>query len=304
MSSLGRFLRTARERLAFKSWYTDGFQNAVHSGLLSLNWPVKHAAIIAEERYLQEAMRAAPYTDPLRLERFGRKLYSQFDEDGIIAEIFRRVGVTGRTFVEFGVEDGTECNTLALLLQGWRGLWLEGRVEHVDWIERHFQQERERGLLTVKHAFITAENINALVGAWSEGEIDLLSIDIDGNDIHVFEAMTAVRPRVVVIEYDAKFPPPIAVAPKYDATRVWRGTAYMGASLEAIVRVARRRGYLLVGCNFVGLNAFFVRDDLVGDRFQAPFTAENHYQPARYFLWELYHANHPRDWGPYVEILG
>lgn len=297
-----RIWRTARERLAFKSWYTEAFQNAMRSELQAIAWANKHRAIIAEEHYLREAWSAAPYTDPLRLERFGSKLYSQFDEDGIIAEIFRRIGATSRTFVEFGVEDGTECNSLALLLQGWRGLWLEGGTEHVASIERHFAQERERGLLTIIQAFITAENINDLIVGWGSGEIDLLSIDIDGNDIHVFEALTVLQPRVVAIEYDAKFPPSIAVAPKYDARRVWQGTGYMGASLEALARVARRRGYALVGCSFVGVNAFFVRDDLAEGKFQGPFTAENHYQPARYFLWELYHPNHPRGWGPYTEI--
>jgi hypothetical protein len=285
-----RLFRKMRERLAFKS------------ELRVINWAAKHTAIIAEERYLKDALSKPPYTDPLRLEQFGSKLYSQFDEDGIVAEIFRRIGAISRTFVEFGVGNGTECNSLGLLLQDWRGLWLEARADDVTRIERQFERERERGQLTIKQAFITADNINDLIGAWGTGEIDLLSIDIDGNDIYVFQALTVVQPRLVVVEYDARFPPPIAVAPEYDAARVWRGTAYMGSSLEALVRVAHRRGYDLVGCSFAGLNAFFVRNDLTEGKFQAPFTAENHYQPARYFLWELYHPNHPPDWGPYVEI--
>lgn len=295
-------LRRVRERLAFKSWYTDRALQALREDLRLIWWADMNAARIAEERYVREAMSAHPYTEPLRLERFGRKLFSQFDEDGIIAEIFTRIGATSRTFVEIGVEDGTECNSLALLLQGWRGLWLEGNTEHVSQIKRYFVQERDSGLLCVNQTFVTAENINGAIEGWGTGEIDLLSIDIDGNDIHVFEAITAVRPRVAVIEYDGKFPPPIAVAPKYDPAYIWRENAYMGSSLEALARVARRRGYVLVGCSFVGLNAFFVRAELAEDKFHAPFTAENHYHPPRYFLWELYQLNQARGWGPYTEI--
>ncbi|MGH7031533.1 MAG: hypothetical protein ACREEZ_14035 [Stellaceae bacterium] len=76
----------------------------------------------------------------------------------------------------------------------------------------------------------------------------------------------------------------------------------MGASLEALTRVARRRGYVLVGCSFVGVIAFFVREDLATGKFHAPFTAENHYHPIRYFLWELYHTGHGRGWGPYTQV--
>jgi len=80
------------------------------------------------------------------------------------------------------------------------------------------------GRLTARGAFITAENINELMGTWGTGEIDLLSIDIDGNDFHVWQTIRAVKPRVVVIEFNAKFPPPLAIVQEYRADNRWKRT--------------------------------------------------------------------------------
>ena len=259
-------------------------------------------AIIAKEEYVARELSAARYNDPLRLERFGSKVYSQYDEDGIIQEIFRRIGTTNKLFVEFGVETGIENNSLKLLLEGWRGLWIEGSESYAESIASRFSDLISSRKLLLTRSFVTAENINDLIETFATGEIDLLSIDIDGNDYHIFEALTVVQPRVVIIEYNAKFPPPISITQIYKKDFVWSGTDYMGSSLEALVRLAKRRGYSLVGCNFPGINAFFVRDDLVDGKFQAPFTAENHYNVARYFLWQLYVSGHPPDWGPYLEV--
>jgi hypothetical protein len=256
------------------------------------------------ERYLKDVLSDPKYGDEKRLERYGFKVYSQNDEDGIIQEIFTRIGTTSKTFVEFGVGNGLENNTLALLLKGWNGLWLEGSERYVSQIASKFSDPISDSRLRVKAAFIDRENINSLIGAYFTGEIDLLSIDIDGNDIYVLEALDVVRPRVVVIEYNAKFPPPISVAQRYDPGFKWGGTDYMGASLEAITKVGIAKSYGLVGCSIAGVNAFFVRNDLLDDKFMAPFTAENHYQPARYFLEGTFVAGHPPDWGPYKTIKG
>jgi hypothetical protein len=262
----------------------------------------ERSAILAKEQYVAQALSDERYADPKRLERYGFKVYSQFDEDGIIQEIFRRIGTTDRRFVEFGVEDGLENNTLKLLLDGWHGLWIEGEDRWVAAIRKRFADVLADRRLTVRHAFITAENVSDLIAPWATGEIDLVSIDIDGNDFHIWASLTAIRPRVVVIEYNAKFPPPMSIVQEYRPGNVWRGTDYMGASLEALVRLGARLGYSLVGTNFVGLNAFFVRDDLLSDNFQAPLSAKNHYNRAKYFLWQLYVSGHPSDWGRYVHV--
>jgi hypothetical protein len=258
--------------------------------------------IIAKENYVAQLLSVERYSDPKRLERYGFKVYSQNDEDGIIQEIFRRIGTTDRRFVEFGVENGLESNTLKLLIEGWRGLWLDGDREHIRHIEAKFTPALKDGSLTVRHAFITAENINDLIGDWGSGEVDLLSIDIDGNDFYIWQALRVIKPRVIVIEYNSKFRPPVAIVQEYKADNVWRRTDYMGASLEALRRLGLRLGYSLVATNLIGVNAFFVRSELLLDNFQSPFSTENHYNEPRYFLWPLYVSGHPPDWGNYMQV--
>jgi|SRR5882724_878182 len=263
---------------------------------------VNTLAVIERERYVKELLSDPKYNDKKRLEIYGFKVCSQYDEDGIIQEIFNRIGLGTRKFVEFGVENGLENNTLKLLLEGWSGLWIEASENFVSQINAKFQDVVSNGRLRVKAAFITPDNINGLIGEHFTGEMDLLSIDIDGNDIHVLDAIDVIRPRVVVIEYNGKFPPPMNVVQRYNPEHRWKGTDYGGSSLLAITKIAGRKGYSLVGCGIAGVNAFFVRDDLLGDKFQAPFTPENHYQPARYFLWQTFVSGHEPDWGPYETV--
>lgn len=263
---------------------------------------VNTLAVIARETYISALLANARYNDPKRLERYGFKVYSQNDEDGIIQEIFNRIGSRSQTFVEFGVENGLENNTLKLLLEGWSGLWIEGSESYVRQIGTKYQDAVDDGRLRVDAALVDRDNINNLIGAHYTGEIDFLSIDIDGNDIYILEFINVVNPRVIVIEYNGKFPPPMSVAQRYNPAHRWDGTDYGGSSLEAITRVAARRGYSLVGCGIVGVNAFFVRNDLLDDKFQMPFTATNHYQPARYFLWQTFVSGHPPNWGPYETV--
>ncbi len=239
------------------------------------------------ERALREILADERYADPRRLERHGRKVYSQNDEDGILEEIFRRIGTASRSFVEFGVTDGRENNTLKLLLEGWHGLWIEAGAAYCEKIRRSFGGQIDAGALELVQSMVTAENIDALIGGARvarAAELDLLSIDIDGNDYHVLAAIRAVRPRVVVIEYNAKFPPPMDMVIRYDPQHAWDGTDYMGASLQALAGLGARLGYRLVGTNVSGSNAFFVRSDLAGDRFFAPATAAALYNPPRYWL--------------------
>jgi hypothetical protein len=296
-------MKTLRERLAFRSWYTDNKYKEINVRLNEIKQYAQRTAILAKERYVKELLDQEKYRDPLRLEPFGFKVYSQNDEDGIIAEIFRRIGSPSGTFVEFGVGDGLESNTLYLLLQGWCGLWIDGNERYVTKIRSRFDAVIQSNRLSVAHSFIMRDNINPLIGRFVQGEIDLLSVDIDGNDYHIWESIEVIQPRLVVIEYNAKFPPPISLAPAYVPNSVWQGDDYMGASLEALVRLGKRKGYSLVGCNITGANAFFVRDDLIADKFAQPFTAANHYHPPRYFLTALYTAGHRPSWGPYVEIF-
>lgn len=213
----------------------------------------------------------------------GYKIYSQTDEDGIIDEIFRRIGEGGRLFVEMGCGKGIENNTHALLYKGWSGTWVDGSRERVDGIAEWIPLDSPR--LQVLCMFVTRENAASIVtqalARKQAQELDLLSVDIDGNDLYVLQQIVAsVRPRVIVVEYNGKFPPPLSLTVRYDAGHYWTGDDYYGASLQALVDGLA--GYRLVACNVSGANGFFVRGDLAGAFTEYPVEAL--FQPARYHL--------------------
>jgi hypothetical protein len=232
--------------------------------------------------------------DVKRLNQHEYKVSSQNGEDGIIAEIFRRIGTTNRTFVEFGASNGSENNTALLVRQGWSGLWMDADTKAIAKAKAMYHPEIASGKLVVLEAFIDAENIEDLFhqGKVPE-EFDLLSIDIDRNDYYVWEKITHYRPRVVVIEYNAVAPPAMSWKVPYDPKAFgWNAFGNgNGASLKALEELGASKGYRLVGCDLCGVNAFFVRDDLLGDQFAAPYTAENHHEPFRMIYFnEVYPA--------------
>ena len=166
-------------------------------------------------------------------------------------------------------------------------------------IRRNYESMISANRLNVQSAFITAENIQSLLKAANvPAELDLLSIDIDGNDYWVWKAITDYRPRVVVIEYNATFRYDTEFIQSYDPKRLWNRTSYYGVSLKSLELLGRSKGYSLVGCNFIGSNAFFVRDDIRGEKFMAPYTAETHYEPPRYWIWRK--VGHPRGFWPFT----
>jgi hypothetical protein len=248
-----------------------------------LQAPLGRIEVSASSFRLAEAAKADRYADPRCLTRRGYRCFSQFDEDGILDEIFRRVGTKSRFFVEFGVGDGLENNTVALLLAGWRGLWIEADPAQQQKIRREFREPLDSRQLTLAGDFVTAENIEGLL---AQGEVpdepDLVSIDIDGNDFWVWSAIRSFRPRVVVIEYNASLGRTAQVAHPYDPGASWDGSTGFGASLTALEILGREKGYSLVGCSIAGVNAFFVRSDLVGQHFLEPFTSDVHYEPPRF----------------------
>ena len=220
--------------------------------------------------------------DPKCLERYGYKVFSQNDEDGIIQEIFRRIGTTNKCFVEFGVENGLESNAHFLLHHGWHGLWIEGSKDYCKEIGIRFKPIVKQGKLRVFNSFITKENINRLIKkGLSETTPDFLSIDVDGNDWYIWDAISAITPRVVSIEYNGKFPPDYSWKQEYNVKHVWDSSDWRGASLKSLVELGEQKGYKLVGTNISGVNAFFVQKELVKDLFVEPSTASSLYNPFR-----------------------
>ncbi len=244
--------------------------------------------------------------DAKRLEPFGFKVYSQNDEDGILQEIFNRLGIGQGRFCEIGVENGLQCNTLYLIHKGWRGWWIEGNANQRAPIEKKFDSLLKNGRLQLFNGYATVENINALFSQCKldSGELDFLSIDIDGNDIYLLESLQSY-PKVICIEYNAKFPPPVSKKPVYNPANQWTGTDYMGASLVAIDEIAQHKGYRLVATNLTGANAFFVRNDLVGSLFCSNKGADYLYNPPRYWLTTDAYGKigHPADFGPYTDLV-
>ena len=180
--------------------------------------------------YIQKNLFNNPkYSNPKKLNKYEHQIYSQNGEDGIIQEIFKRIKTINKFFVEFGVENGLECNTLALLSQNWKGLWLDGNTKNINSIKKTFNFLIEKKKLSIKQAFITAENIEELFDSSKiPNELDLLSIDIDGNDYWIWQSISNYSPRVVVIEYNSMFNPPTEFIVKYDANKVYPITSHFG----------------------------------------------------------------------------
>lgn len=237
------------------------------------------------------------FKDPLRLLSAGYKVFSQNQEDGMIAEVFRRIGTASRRFIEFGVETGLECNSTFLLMQGWTGAWIEGSEVQAAQARTAFKDYA----VEIHNRYISVENADALIAQLAgDGELDMMSIDIDTIDYWIWKAIRTVRPRLVVIEYNAAWPPHVRKTVAHDPKMVWDGSNFSGASLGALTALGDEKGYRLVGCSLAGVNAFFVREDLVGDRFSAPFTAENHYEPPRYELAGAF--GHRAGMGKWVDV--
>jgi hypothetical protein len=189
------------------------------------------------------------------INRFEQRIYSQNGEDGIIRILFETIGTTNRFCVEFGTEDGRETNTRYLITkEKWGYLHMDGG-EHVN------------PCTDIKREYITAENINDLFSKYQvPKEFDLLSIDLDYNTYWIWKALSGeYRPRVLIIEYNSHIPVSESKVVRYDAGRMWDGTSYYGGSLLAMVNLGKAKGYTLIGCDSKGVNAFFIRNDVLND---------------------------------------
>ncbi len=242
-------------------------------GLLS-----RDAALIREALGRIEARQTATEGADFAKQEF--RVFSQWGEDGILSHILRHVHVPRKVFVEFGVETYVEANTRWLLVNdGWSGLVLDGSEDNIATIRRdpiYWQHP-----LKAAQAFITRENINDLLTAQGlSGEIGILSVDIDGVDYWVWEAITAVQPAIVVAEYNSLLGPERAVTvpydPEFQRAKAHHSHSYYGASLAALVALGKRKGLAFVGSNTAGNNAFFVRRDLLAGPLRELTAAEGY----------------------------
>lgn len=205
------------------------------------------------------------------LNEVGFRAFSQYDEDGILLYLFALLGVVHRQAVEICAGDGIECNAANLIINhGWHALLVDGQQENVTRGRRFYARCRDTSLSPPKfvHAWVEPDNVNALIEEnGASGEIDLLTIDLDGMDYWVWQAITCIRPRVVVTEYQGGWEAEQALTLPYQKNfSSWALSqgrwGIEGASLLALTKLATQKGYRLVGCNRNDTNAFFVRNDL------------------------------------------
>jgi hypothetical protein len=211
------------------------------------------------------------------------QVFSQRGEDGIIQYIISQIEIPNKIFIEFGVEDYTESNTRFLLINNhWSGLVIDGSEQHIRFIKKDFIYWKYD--ITAIQSFITRENINRLISDYTkESDIGLLSVDIDGNDYWVWEAITVINPRIVVCEYNSAFGPSQKLSVPYDPSFTRSGAhysnLYFGASLAAFCHLAEKKGYDFIGTSAAGVNAYFVRKDLSGS-FRTYRAEENFHESA------------------------
>lgn len=190
---------------------------------------------------------------------------SQQGEDGIIQAILEEIGTTNRVCVEFGALDGITDNTFLLKLTGFEVIGINGEARTPN----------------VHEAWLTAENCNDIFKELNvPKEFDVMSVDVDFNDYYIWKALD-YRPRLLIMEYNASIPPTESRVVRYEPERTWNGTNYFGASLLALDNLCKNKGYTLVYCESMGVNAFWVRTDCMTENLE-PLLVEEAYQTPKY----------------------
>lgn len=204
------------------------------------------------------------------LQETGFRCFSQFEEDGKLLFIFAALGIPSGTFVDIGAADGVNSNCANLAFNfGWRGVFIDGDPEKIQRGKQLYDTHADTRAYPPRfiHAMAARENINEILGdAALPGDIDLMSIDIDGNDYWVWDAIECITPKVVIIETHIEFGNRSIVVP-YDKNYVYPGKHpdYHGASPAAMIKLADKKGYRLIGSNDYGFNTIYVRKGLGED---------------------------------------
>jgi hypothetical protein len=211
--------------------------------------------------------------------------YSQNGEDGIIHEIFSRIGIEKGTFVEIGTGDGSENNTRLLLDLGWKGTWIEGDASSCETARENLKEFTETGCLKIINTHVTPQNINDILQRENIPQnIDLLSLDIDMDTHHVWKTLDYLNANIAVVEYNGFFPESVTWESEYEEGGSWDGTINMGATLKSLIEIASSKELCHIGCELTGTNAFFARTQLVKEHFPEVKAENNLFEPSRHFL--------------------
>ena len=213
------------------------------------------------------------------------KVFSQWGEDGIIQHLTKSIEIKNKTFIEFGVEDFFESNCRFLLMKDdWKGFVIDGSTSNIQRLKNSYFYWKHH--LNSVDKFITKENIEDILAASGfEEDLGILSIDLDGNDFFILEAIKNFKPRILICEYNPVFGAGRKITIPYQAdfyrTKIHHSNLYWGASLAAMTYLADKKGYALVGTNAAGNNAFYVRKDLLNDKVEV-LSVEAAYSPSNY----------------------
>lgn len=246
-----------------------------------LIYQINEAKILASKALINQ-IKAHGIYDNIHKTEF--KVFSQWGDDGIIQYLIHNIEIENKVFIEFGVENYLESNTRFLLINdNWSGLVIDGSKANIDFIKQDPTSWRHD--LKAVHCFINRNNINQVfLDNQISGEIGILSIDIDGNDYWIWECIDIVSPAIAIVEYNSVFGAEHAITIPYDPTfsrtKAHFSNLYFGSSLKALNHLAQKKGYVLVGSNSNGNNAYFVRQDKIGNL--KPLTVEQAYVQSKF----------------------
>lgn len=264
---------------------------------------VTQAALVASWRVLLQGGQILPFDD------VGFQAYSENEEDGILLYIFTVAGTTNKVVVEISSQDGRVCMASNLIVHHrWRGFLFDGDPSFVASGRRFFDRHpaTRSSPPTFEARWFDRDNVDTLLSELDvPPEIDLLSLDVDGNDLYIWDALSITRPRVLVCEFNNIVPSDRSVTIPYRPDFNWqqlpsRHQFFRSASLLAFAQVSRRKGYRLIGWNALGYNAFFLREDVVpnifptrtpGELDQNGFTAamrKRHWKDIEHLPWVEY----------------
>lgn len=222
---------------------------------------------------------AKPFLDKLGEKSFlwdyGTKVYSQNQEDGILYYLLSQLSERNGIAVELGAGDGIECNTGYLVReQGYTSYFIDGSPYWINIGNKLYNSISIKGKPVFICSWITRENIIDLLNDNKiPSDIDVLSVDIDGNDYWILEEIMKhkrLNPKIIVVEYQDIIGPEKALSipynPYFNHTNYdcWNGPNYCGASLPAFIYLLKDT-HVFVGCEKQGFNGFFLRKDLVND---------------------------------------
>lgn len=217
------------------------------------------------------------------------KIFSQWGEDGIIQFLIREIKIKNKTFVEFGVGDFSESNCRYLMMSAdWQGFVIDQSKQDIKKLQNtHFYWKFD---LQSVFAFIDRSNINELLKkSGFDKDLGILSIDLDGNDYFILKEINVFEPRIIISEFNPYFGLNRSISVPYDPffnrTKKHYSNLYFGASIKAIENILLEKGYTLVGTGMMGINAYFIRNDLMTDNLYKlannPINFNGHFRESR-----------------------